>query len=158
MTATPTATPTAAASTRSLRPGFLTRRVVNPLVTWFTRRGWSLKGSAVLEVPGRRSGAIRATPVNPLELDGQTWLVAPRGETDWVRNVRAAGTATLVHGRARRPIAVDEVDDADKPAVIRAYLAEWAWEVGAFFPGLRADSSDAEIAAVASGFPVFRVR
>ena len=145
-------------SVRYLRPGTFTRRVFNPLVAWCTRRGFSLRGSAVIEVPGRRTGQVRSTPVNPLELDGETWLVAPRGETEWVRNVRAAGCATLVRGRTRRQVVLDEVADADKAPLIRAYLAAWAWEVGAFFPGLDASSSDTEIDAVAPGFPVFRAR
>jgi hypothetical protein len=142
---------------RYLAPGGFTRRVFNPLVGWLTRRGISLKGSEVLEVRGRSSGEIRATPVNPLTLAGVTYLVAPRGETQWVRNIRSAGEAALVRGRSRRPIRVEELADDVKAPLIRAYLKEWAWEVGAFFPGLKSDSSDAEIAAVASGFPVFRV-
>ena len=142
---------------RYLAPGAFTRKVFNPLVGWLTRRGISLKGSAVLEVRGRTSGEVRATPVNPLVVDGHTYLVAPRGETQWVRNIRVSGEGTLVRGRRRDSIRVEEVEDAVKPPLIRAYLKAWAWEVGAFFPGLSANSSDEEIAVVAAGFPVFRI-
>ena len=148
---------TTPATSRYLRPGPFTRRVFNPLVAWFTKRGLPLKGSAVLAVRGRTSGELRETPVNPLELDGATYLVAPRGETQWVRNIRVAGGGVLRRGRRRTEITVSEVADADKPAIIRAYLAEWAWEVKQFFPGITAESGDAEIAALADGFPVFRI-
>ena len=142
---------------RYLSPGPFTRRVFNPLVAWSTKRGLSLKGSAVLAVRGRSSSELRETPVNPLELDGATYLVAPRGETQWVRNIRVAGEGVLRRGRRRTEIRVTELADADKPAIIRAYLAEWAWEVKQFFPGITAESSDAAIAALADGFPVFRI-
>lgn len=142
---------------RYLTPGRVTTGLVNPLVAWLTRHGLPLKGSAVLEVAGRVSGETRATPVNPLVSDATTYLVAPRGETQWVRNIRQAGGGALVRGRSRREIAVTELADAAKPAIIRAYLRAWAWEVGKFFPGLSAQSSDDEIAAVAAGFPVFRI-
>ncbi|AYF96947.1 nitroreductase family deazaflavin-dependent oxidoreductase [Protaetiibacter intestinalis] len=142
---------------RYLKPGGFTNRVFNPFVAWLVRRGVGLKGAAILEVRGRKSGEPRTTPVNPLPLDGERYLLAPRGETEWVRNIRVAGRAALITRRGRTEFAVVEVPDAEKLPVIRAYLKEWAWEVGAFFEGLSADSSDKEVAAVASGFPVFRI-
>lgn len=145
------------ATTRYLAPGFVTARVVNPIVAGLTRIGLPVKGSAVLEVAGRSSGLPRATPVNPLRLAGTTYLVAPRGQTDWVKNIRVAGTAALIRGRRRTEIAVIEMADSEKAPVIRAYLKEWAWEVGTFFPGLSADSADADLAEAAPRFPIFRV-
>ena len=59
-------------------------RWFNSAVAWLTERGLSLFGSRVLTVPGRRSGELRSTPVNLLELDGTRYLVAPRGNTQWV--------------------------------------------------------------------------
>ncbi len=142
---------------RYVKPGAFTNRVFNPLVAWLTRRGLGLKGAAILEVRGRRSGELRTTPVNPLTLDGERYLLAPRGETEWVRNIRVAGVGALITRRRREDFAVVEVPDVDKPPIIRAYLRAWAWEVGAFFDGLTAASSDADVAAVAAGFPVFRI-
>jgi deazaflavin-dependent oxidoreductase (nitroreductase family) len=142
---------------RYLVPDGFTRRVLNPLVARLTRWGLSVKGSRILEVRGRTSGEVRSTPVNLLTVDGTRYLVAPRGETQWVRNLRAAGTGSLRVGRRVEAFTATELADADKPVVLRRYLAAWAWEVGRFFDGLRADSSDAEIAAVAPGFPVFRI-
>lgn len=144
-------------ATRYVQPGWFTRRVFNPAVAFLTRRGVSVQGTRILEVRGRRSGEPRRTVVNLLELEGERYLVAPRGRTQWVANVRAAGTATLQVGRRREAVVPVELADADKVPVLRAYLAQWAWEVGAFFEGIDAASSDEELAAIAPSFPVFRL-
>lgn len=115
------------------------------------------KGLRQLAVRGRTSGEWRTTPVNLLELHGQRYLVAPRGQTEWVRNIRVAGGGELRLGRSVEPFTVTEVADADKPAVLRAYLAEWKAEVKVFFDGIDERSSDAELLAIAPGFPVFAV-
>lgn len=138
-------------------PGRVTRRVVNPLVAWATRRGLGLAGARVLEVPGRRTGEWRSTPVNLLELDGRTYLVAARGRTDWVRNLEAAGQGRLRLGRRSWTFTADVVPEAARIEVLRAYLARWAWEVGAFFGGVGAASTDDELLAVAGRHPVFAV-
>lgn len=140
------------------RPDWLTRNVFNRAVAGLTRAGVSVVGSRVLEVPGRRSGQPRRTPVNLLDLDGQQYLVAARGETEWVRNVRAAGgQMVLIKGRHRQAVRVVELADVDKPPVLRAYLERWKFEVGMFFQGVGPDSSDEELAAVAGRHPVFRL-
>ncbi|MEJ8278355.1 nitroreductase family deazaflavin-dependent oxidoreductase [Pseudonocardia spirodelae] len=137
-------------------PGRLTRLVMNPLVAGLTRLGLPLAGSAVLGVRGRRSGEVRTTPVNPLHLDGARYLVAARGETQWVRNLRVAGEAELTVGRrTERVTATEVVDPAVAVPVLRDYLRRWAWEVGAFFDGVGADAADDEIAAVLHRHPVF---
>jgi deazaflavin-dependent oxidoreductase (nitroreductase family) len=142
---------------RYVVPGWFTKHVFNRAVARLTRLGLSLKGSRVLEVRGRSSGKVRSTVVNLLEVDGERYLVAPRGETQWVRNLRVAGEGTLRVGRRSETVRAVELADVDKPPVLRAYLAAWAWEVGQFFDGLAADSSDEEVAAAASGFPAFRI-
>jgi deazaflavin-dependent oxidoreductase (nitroreductase family) len=129
----------------------------NALVGRLTRWGISLKGSRVLEVRGRTSGEMRSTVVNLLTVEGERYLVAPRGETQWVRNVRVARTGRLRLGRRVEPFRAVELTDAEKPPVLRAYLKAWAWEVGRFFDGLEAASPDADVAAAAPGFPVFRI-
>jgi hypothetical protein len=95
--------------------------------------------------------------VNPLKLDGRLYLVAPRGETQWVRNLRASGEGRLVKGRRTEPFTAVELPDDEKTAVLRAYLRKWAWETGVFFEGVGADSSDADIRAMAPRHPVFRI-
>jgi hypothetical protein len=98
-------------------------------------------------------------PVNLLEIDGTHYLVSPRGTGEWVRNVRAArGHLDLLLGRRREHWVAGEVADADKVAILRAYLRRWKAEVGVFFGGVSADSTDAEIAAIASRHPVFELR
>lgn len=137
-------------------PGAVTHRVLNPTVAFLTRRGLSVWGSRVLEVRGRASGELRRTPVNLLTFDDRRYLVAARGETQWVRNVRAAGgrLATSV-GRRREHWIAHELAGAAKVPVLRAYLRRWKAEVGAFFDGASADSSDDELAAIAPRHPVF---
>ena len=101
----------AAAHFAQKQPGWFTRYVFNPIVALFTRMGLSLLGSRVLEVRGRTSGAPRRTPVNLLTFDGRRYLVAPRGETQWVRNLRASGEGRLLVGRRGEAFAAAEVPD-----------------------------------------------
>ncbi|MFT2604213.1 hypothetical protein ACMWQW_30570, partial [Escherichia coli] len=81
-------------------------------------------------------------PVNPLRVAGERYLVAPRGTTQWVRNLRAAGGGELRAGRAIEVFRAEEVSDAEKPPILRAYLVAWAWEVGRFFEGVDKNSPD----------------
>ncbi len=119
------------------RPGWFTRNVFNKSVAGLTRMGISVLGSRVLEVTGRKSGQPRHTPVNLLTLDGHDYLVAPRGEAEWVRNVRAAdGRLALLLGRRRDERVATEVSGPDKVPVLRAYLRRWKAEVGVFFQGV----------------------
>ena len=111
-----------------------------------------------LEVPGRRSGVVRRVPVNLLVVDGAEYLVAPRGETEWVRNVRAAGgELDLVLGSRREHRRAEELADADKAPLLRAYLRRWKAEVGIFFGGVGPDATDEELLAIAPRHPVFRL-
>jgi deazaflavin-dependent oxidoreductase (nitroreductase family) len=139
------------------QPGWFTRHVFNPLVTLPMRLGISVLGSRVLEVPGRSSGQPRRTPVNLLVHDGQRYLVAPRGETQWVRNLRASGHGNLLLGRRSEPFSAVELADGQKVPVLRAYLKRWKAEVGVFFEGVGPDSSEAELLQAAPRHPVFRL-
>jgi deazaflavin-dependent oxidoreductase (nitroreductase family) len=132
-------------------------KIFNGIATWLTKIGISLAGSRILAVRGRKSGEWRTVPVNPLTLDGERYLVAPRGHTQWVRNMRAAGGGELRIGRKVEPFKAVEIEDAAKPEVLRLYLKKWAWEVGRFFDGVNADSSDEKLLEIAPGFPVFRI-
>ena len=139
-------------------PGWFTRNVFNRAIAFMTRHGMSVWGSRELRVRGRKSGEWRTTPVNLLTIDGQEYLVAPRGHTQWVRNLRVAGTGELRVGRRTEVFAAAELgDDADKVEVLRAYLRRWKMEVGVFFDGVSADSSDKELARIAPRHPVFLV-
>jgi deazaflavin-dependent oxidoreductase (nitroreductase family) len=139
-------------------PGWFTRNVFNQIVAGSTRLGISVWGSRVLEVPGRKSGEPRRTPVNLLSHAGSQYLVAPRGEAQWVRNVRANdGRLELLLGKHRTGYTATELSDDDKVPVIRAYLKRWKAEVGVFFEGVDADATDEAIRAIAPRHPVFRV-
>ncbi len=130
----------------------------NAAVGWIIGRlGWSPGGAQLLEVRGRKSGQVRSTPVNPLELDGRRYLLSPRGETQWVRNFRAAGEAALRVGNTRDPIAlVRELDDAEKPPIMRHYLDRWGWQVKGLIDAPK-DATDAQLAAIAPNHPVFEI-
>jgi len=130
----------------------------NDTVGRLTRMGISVYGSRVLYVKGRKSGEWRRTPVNPLSLaDGTRYLVAPRGNTQWVRNLRAVGTGELRIGRKVEPFTATEIADDDKPAILRAYLKRWKWEVGVFFDGVDAKAPEEKLREIAPGYPIFRL-
>ena len=111
----------------------------------------------MLRVRGRKSGEWRTTPVNLLELEGAQYLVAPRGHTQWVRNLRAVGTGELVLGRHVQPFRGVELPDGEKVPLLRAYLRRWKAEVGIFFGGVGPDAPDAELQRIAPDHPVFRI-
>jgi deazaflavin-dependent oxidoreductase (nitroreductase family) len=141
---------------RYVKPG-LPDRLFNGAIAALTRLGMSVYGSRVLAVQGRKSGEWRTVPVNLLLHDGARYLVAPRGETQWVRNLRVRGTGELRVGRRRETFRAVELPDADKPPVLRAYLRKWAFEVKTFFDGIGADAPEAELRRIAPGYPVFRI-
>ena len=143
---------------RYVKPGWFTRNVFNRGVAWLTRRGISVMGSRELRVRGRATGETRSTVVNLLDVDGVRYLVAPRGTTQWVRNLRAAGSGELRVGRRVEAFEAAELPDDAKIPVLRAYLRRWGWEVGQFFEGVTKAASDDELCAIAPGFPVFAIR
>jgi hypothetical protein len=140
-------------------PDWFTRVVFNNVVKGLTRMGVSVWGSRVLEHRGRTTGKLHHVPVNLLTVDGKDYLVSPRGNTQWVRNVRhAGGHMVLILGRKRQLCTVEQVPVVDSVPMLRAYLRRWKFEVGMFFDGVTPDSSDAEWAAVAAKHPVFEIR
>ena len=142
---------------RYVEPGWFTRNVFNRVVALLTRLGISVWGSRELRVRGRKSGEWRTTPVNLLTFEGARYLVAPRGTTQWVRNLRAAGGGELRVGRRVEVFGATEIADADKPPILRAYLKRWKFEVGVFFDGVDAKSSDAELRRISVDHPIFSV-
>jgi deazaflavin-dependent oxidoreductase (nitroreductase family) len=140
-----------------IKPDWFTRNVFNRVVHLFTRLGVSVWGSRVLRVRGRKSGEWRTHPVNLLTFQGHQYLVAPRGETQWVRNIRVAGEGELMLGGRAQPFRAVEVSDDDKVPLLREYLRRWKFEVGMFFGGVSAESSDEELRRIAPDHPAFRV-
>jgi deazaflavin-dependent oxidoreductase (nitroreductase family) len=142
---------------RYQRPDWFTKHVFNRFVAVATRLGISVWGSRVLRVRGRKSGEWRSSPVNLLTLDKTQYLVAPRGQTHWVRNIRATGEGELLLGSHIQLIKVAEIPDDQKVPILRDYLRRWKFEVGMFFGGVSAESSDADLRRIAPDHPVFRV-
>lgn len=127
----------------------------NAVVRWFAEAGISIAGTRALRVRGRKSGRPRSVVINLLTVEGVDYLVSPRGNTQWARNVRAAGVVEVGPRWRRRRAWVSEVDDAAKPEVLRRYLSRWYWQVKDYVGGLTPDSDDAQLRAVAPTIPVF---
>ena len=139
------------------KPDWFTQHVFNPAVALMTRAGISVWGSRVLRVRGRKSGEWHSHPVNLLTYEGGQYLVAPRGLTQWVRNIRVSGGGELALGNRVVPFKAVEISDAEKIPILRAYLKRWKMEVGMFFQGVDADSPESELKRIAPDHPVFRV-
>ncbi len=148
----------AAAEHRYIKPQSATS-FFNTVVARLTRMGVSVYGSRILAVRGRRTGEWRITPVNLLEYRGQQYLVAPRGITQWVRNVRAGSEVELRIGSRRERVRLVEIPDGEplKIELVRTYLRKWAFEVGVFFEGVNADAPDQELKRIAPKHPAFQV-
>jgi len=131
--------------------------LLNAVFAALARLGISVYGARILAIRGRNSGAWRTVPVNVLNHQSVDYLVAPRGETQWVRNLRVAKTGELRLGRRVEPFHAEELRDADKPPVLRAYLKKWGFEVKVFFDGVAADAPDADLVRIAPSHPVFRI-
>lgn len=133
-------------------------RAANATIRWLAEMGISIAGTRALRVRGRKSGRPRAVVINLLTVDGVDYLVSPRGNTQWARNVRAAGVVEVGPRWRRRRVVADEVDDAAKPALVRRYLDKWYWQVKDYVGGLTPDSADEEFRAGAPAIPVFALR
>ena len=157
----PTAQQPAPAPLRLVTPSgtliTLADRLSRQLIKGLDQFGISVMGSRTLAVRGRKSGEWRTTPVNLLVLNGERYLVAPRGHTQWVRNMRAVGGGELRLGRKVEPFTAVEVADGEKTPILREYLRKWGWEVGMFFEDVTAKSPDSRLVEIAPGFPVFRI-
>ncbi|BBX20853.1 hypothetical protein MTER_02640 [Mycolicibacter terrae] len=130
-------------------------RFANALIRRLAEAGISIAGTRALVVRGRKTGKRRGVVVNVLTVDGVDYLVAPRGNTEWVRNVRAAGRVQLGPRWRPTPARVTELGDDAKPALLRPYLQRWYWQVKGHMAGLTPQSSDDELRSAAPAIPVF---
>ncbi|MGB8348492.1 MAG: nitroreductase family deazaflavin-dependent oxidoreductase [Ktedonobacteraceae bacterium] len=101
-------------------------RVRDALFMTLLRAGVNMGMTSLLTVRGRTSGQPHTVPVIPVEQDGHRFLVAPYGEVQWVRNIRAAGTATLTRGRHSETISVTELPAQQAASVLKQYLSNVA--------------------------------
>ncbi|WP_118915191.1 nitroreductase family deazaflavin-dependent oxidoreductase [Mycobacterium shigaense] len=141
-------------STRYEEPNRVAR-AGNLAMRWLTDLGVSIAGTQVLRVRGRKTGKARAVVINLLTVDGVDYVVSPRGNTQWARNVRAAGSVEIGPRWRRRQVTVTEVSDAAKPELLRRYLARWYWQVKDFVLGLTPESTQEQLLAAAPSIPVF---
>jgi deazaflavin-dependent oxidoreductase (nitroreductase family) len=127
----------------------------NLVIRWLAELGISIAGTRALRVRGRTTGKRRAVVVNVLAVDGVDYLVSPRGNTQWARNVRAAGEVEVGPRWRRRPRRASELADSAKPELLRRYLDRWYWEVKGHMAGLTPDSDDDQLRTAAPSIPVF---
>jgi deazaflavin-dependent oxidoreductase (nitroreductase family) len=130
-------------------------RAGNAVIRWLAELGVSIAGTRALRVRGRKTGKLRAVVINLLTIDGADYLVSPRGNTQWVRNVRAAGVVDMGPRWRRRSVQATEVEDAAKPELLKRYLDRWYWQVKGYVAGLTPESSAEQFRAAAPSIPVF---
>lgn len=120
--------------------------------------GWGIGPAHIylLEVRGRKTGKVYVTPVDPLELNGRRYLVAPRGRTQWVRNAEVAGEIVLRRGKNRQVWRIRVMPDSEKPPVLKAYLDDYKSEVQRYF-SVAAGSPPEAFASIASSYPAFEL-
>ncbi|KAA0094183.1 DUF385 domain-containing protein [Mycolicibacterium sp. P1-18] len=136
----------------------LAARATNVVFRWLAEAGVSIAGTRALRVRGRTTGKLRGVVVNLMTVDGRDYVVSPRGNTQWVRNARAAGEIEMGPRWRSRTVRVDEIADEAKPDLLRRYLDRWFWEVKGHVGGLTPDSTDEQIRAVAPSIPILELR
>ncbi|WP_328356801.1 nitroreductase/quinone reductase family protein [Mycobacterium sp. NBC_00419] len=130
-------------------------RCFNTVIRHLAELGVSVAGTRALRVRGRTTGVMRPVVVNVLRVDGVDYVVSPRGNTQWARNARAAGVVEVGPRWRRRTVAVTEVADTAKPALLQRYLDRWYWEVKGHIAGLTPTSPLEEMRTAAPLIPVF---
>lgn len=133
-------------------------RAFNELFRLLAEVGISVAGTVAIRVRGRKTGKRRGVVVNLLTVDGRDYVVSPRGNTQWVRNARAAGRIEMGPRWRSREVRIAEVSDDAKPALLKRYLDRWFWEVKGHIGGLTPQSSDAELSATSPSIPVFELQ
>lgn len=135
----------------------LAARASNGLIRWLAEAGISIAGTRALRVRGRKTGKVRGVVINLLVVDGREYVVSPRGNTQWARNARSAGTVEMGPRWRGHTVRIAELTDDAKPALLRRYLDRWYWEVKGHVAGLTPGSTDDEMRAAAPSIPVFEV-
>ena len=131
-------------------------KIFNRVFGFVVGLGLGFSHNYLLQVRGRKTGKLYSTPVNLLELNGKSYLVAPRGRTQWVRNAEAAGEVILKKGSTRRKFRLNPIPDAEKPQILKAYLDTFRREVQRYFP-VAAGSTLEAFAELTSSYPAFEL-
>ena len=118
--------------------------------------GISFNGSALITVPGRKTGQPRSTPITMVEVDGKRYVQSPFGSVDWVRNLRAAQKATLSWGHRHEEVTVTELSPGQAAPVIKSMLGHAPKMIRDYFD-VTAESSLEAIERDAPNHAVFAV-
>ncbi len=131
-------------------------RAFNRLMSWLASIGLAPSKTVTLEVKGRRSGQVRSTVVNWVEHEGERYFVSPRGDADWVRNVRAAGGEAVIRRRGREHVRLEDVASEQRAPILKAYLGENAMTTRKHF-GVDPKAELPVFEEIAGKHPVFRI-
>lgn len=131
-------------------------KLMNSIIGRLASIGLIPRDTIQLEVKGRRSGKTRSNAVTWVEYEGQRYLVAPRGNTEWVRNVQAAGGEAVLKHRKTERVRLEEIPLEQRAPIIRAYLKKTAAVTKREF-GLDPDAPLEEFDKIAPRHPVFRI-
>lgn len=132
-------------------------QMMNRITSWLASLGLMPSKTVTLEVRGRRSGQMRSTVINWVEQDGQRYIVSPRGEAEWVRNVRAADGEAVIRRRGRQSVRLEEVPTEQRAPILKAYLGENTWSTRQHFE-VDPKAELTEFAGIAARHPVFRIK
>jgi deazaflavin-dependent oxidoreductase (nitroreductase family) len=131
-------------------------KLMNAIIGRLAAMGMIPGDTVQLQVKGRRSGQMRSNSVTWVEHDGQRYLVAPRGNTEWVRNVQAAGGEAVIKRRKAEKVRLEEIPLEQRAPIIKAYLKKTAMVTKREF-GLDPDAPIEEFEKIAPRHPVFRI-
>lgn len=111
---------------KTYRVNFATR-TRDSLITTLLHAGVNMGTTSLLTVRGRKSGQPYTFPVRLIEQEGHSFLVAPFGVDQWVRNLRVAGQATLTRGRRSEAISATELPAQEAAPILKQYLLNIPW-------------------------------
>lgn len=134
----------------------LVDRVINRAFGFLVKLGLGLSHNFLLEVRGRKTGRVYSTPVNLLDHRGKKYLVAPRGETQWVRNAIVSREGTLVKGTKREKVRLCPIADEAKAEILKSYLDRYKLTVQRYFPVPPGSPTEA-FEPLAARYPVFEI-
>jgi hypothetical protein len=135
----------------------LAARTGNELIRWLAEAGITIAGTRALRVRGRKTGKLRGVVINLLTVDGREYVVSPRGNTQWARNARAAGSVEMGPRWRSREVRIAEIADDAKPELLKRYLDRGYLEVKGHIGGLTPQATDDELRAAAPSIPVFEL-
>jgi len=132
-------------------------KLANPVIVALQRRGVVIGTMRLLSVPGRKSGELRTTPVSPLTVDGERYIIAGLEGAEWVKNARSAGWGILARGRKQERVDLVEMPPGERAPVLREFPRKVPRGVPFFRQLYGIDGTPEEFGALASRCPVFRV-